>query len=171
MSNKNHLRVVYDDDAYQAVRRRVKRWAEGKGRGHKYLEYVLLAPDMLHLLGKLVMDKRVPFRSKVSLGMAITYFVSPLDLLPEAVFGPIGYLDDIVVAAWAIDDLISATGPEVVREHWAGDEDVLLTIAKISAATNEMLGTGLVRRLQEAFRSQRTSLGGPGAAHKLPAGK
>jgi uncharacterized membrane protein YkvA (DUF1232 family) len=28
---------------------------------------------------------------------AIVYFLSPIDLLPEAFLGPIGYLDDILV--------------------------------------------------------------------------
>jgi uncharacterized membrane protein YkvA (DUF1232 family) len=30
----------------------------------------------------------------IILVLAIIYFVSPIDVIPEAIFGPIGYVDD-----------------------------------------------------------------------------
>ena len=43
-------------------------------------------------------DKRVPWVSKALMGLAMVYFLSPIDLIPE--FIPIaGQLDDLVVVS------------------------------------------------------------------------
>jgi uncharacterized membrane protein YkvA (DUF1232 family) len=154
MTKKGQLKVVHDDDFYQAMRRSIREWAEEKGKGHEYLEYVLVAPDMLHLMSKLTLDSRVPLKQKIKLGFAVAYFISPIDLLPEAVLGPIGYLDDIAVAAWVLDDLIKTAGRDLVLEHWAGDVDIIETVARITGAANDILGSGLVRRLKRAVDKQ-----------------
>lgn len=151
---KRHLKVIYDDDFYQALRRRIKEWAAGKGRGRKSLEYILLAPDFLHLMVKLTLDPRVPRASKLKLGFAIAYFISPLDLLPEAALGPIGYLDDVAMAAWVIDGLIKTAGEDLVIEHWAGETDVIAAVAKIVGAANDLLGSGLVKKLRAVVERQ-----------------
>jgi uncharacterized membrane protein YkvA (DUF1232 family) len=48
-----------------------------------------------------------------------------VDLIPEALVGAIGYLDDIAVASYVINSIIKNTNPGVVTKHWAGDKDVL----------------------------------------------
>jgi uncharacterized membrane protein YkvA (DUF1232 family) len=170
ISRRGRLHLVYNEDFYQGLRRRVRDWAEGKGRGHQHLEYILLAPDLLHLMVKLTLDRRVPAMSKVQLGIAIAYFVSPLDLCPEAVLGPIGYIDDVAVAAWVLNDLIKTAGPEVVLDHWAGDRDLIALVARITSGLDEILGSGLVRRLKKIFESQSfpPALSHGGESPKLP---
>ncbi len=146
MTRKGHLRVIYDEDFYRSMRRRIRDWAESKGKGHKYLEYILLAPDLLHLLAKLTLDSRVPRKSKAKLALAAAYFISPLDLLPEGLFGPVGFLDDIAVAVWAINGLIKSSGPEVVIDNWAGEGDILEIIERVISAANQFLGSAIVKR-------------------------
>ncbi|MFO8055754.1 MAG: DUF1232 domain-containing protein [bacterium] len=148
MSEKRHLKVVRDDDFYQSLRRRIRDWSRDKGKDHKYLDYILAAPDLLHLLSKLSLDSRLSWGSRSKIGVGIAYFVFPLDFLPEALLGPVGLLDDIAVAAWIIDDLIKTAGPDIVREHWAGDDDVLELINRIVDSANEMIGSGMVRKLK-----------------------
>ena len=43
------------------------------------------------------------------LGPAVVYYISPFDLLPEALLGPIGYLDDLVFAVYVLNRLLSDT--------------------------------------------------------------
>jgi len=171
MTEKRHLKVVRHQDFYQELREKVREWAKGKGRGHRLADYILVGPDIFHLMLKLVVDERVPRSSKTKLGIAIAYFVSPLDIVPEIVLGPVGYLDDIALAAWVLDDIIKKAGPEVVLDHWAGDRDVLELIAKIISSANDLLGSGLVNRLKKHVNGQDL---GPalmkevGPARKLP---
>ncbi len=71
-------------DFYQKLRIRLKEWAAGAGKDSTALKYVLLAPDFFHLLCKVLLDRRVPAREKAKVGGAIAYFMSPLDVVPEA---------------------------------------------------------------------------------------
>jgi uncharacterized membrane protein YkvA (DUF1232 family) len=93
-----------------------------RGKVTKWADYLLFAPDLFHLMCKVVVDEEVPPKERAKIAGAIAYFISPIDLLPEAFLGPIGYLDDIVVAAYVLHVVINRTGPEVVQRHWAGDE-------------------------------------------------
>ena len=136
-------------DFYQHLRSRLSRWAEGSTTKHKYAEYVLLAPDLFHLLCKLSVDKRVPVSEKAKLAAALAYFVSPLDLVPEALVGPIGYVDDVALAAYVLNSIVNTTDPDVVRGHWAGDGDAQDVIKRILEVADDMVGSGLWRTLRD----------------------
>ena len=106
-------------DFYQKLRKRMQKWLKSKkGASHKWADYLLFAPDLFHLLCKLSIDSEVPAKEKAKLIAAIVYFISPLDLMPEAILGPVGYLDDIVVAAMSLDSVINNTNTDVVKRHW-----------------------------------------------------
>jgi uncharacterized membrane protein YkvA (DUF1232 family) len=87
-------------------------------------EAVMLLPNVVKLLTRLMRDRRVSMRRKAFIGAVIIYVVSPVDLIPDFVIG-IGRLDDLVLVSLAIDHLMSGTDEAVVREHWDGTEDGL----------------------------------------------
>ena len=94
-------------------------WAESpQGQKSKWLEYILIVPDLFYLLYKLIRDAEMPLKSKAMLGIALAYFISPIDLIPEAFFGPLGFTDDIVVSALVLDILFNKTSPELIRRYW-----------------------------------------------------
>jgi uncharacterized membrane protein YkvA (DUF1232 family) len=141
-----------EQDFYRHLRRRVKAWSHTRsGQGHRWVELVLLAPDLFHLLCKLARDPRVPPGQKAKLAGAIAYFLSPLDLLPELLLGPVGLLDDIAVAAFVLHQVVNHTDVEIVRDHWAGDGDLLEVIQRILAAADQMVGSGRWRKLLQRF--------------------
>jgi uncharacterized membrane protein YkvA (DUF1232 family) len=128
-------------DFYRRLRAKIKAWAESRvGKENKYIEYVLLAPDMFYLLVKLALDDDVPADYKIKLGAAIAYFISPIDLIPEGLFGPIGYLDDVVLAAYVINLFLNENDAAIVKRHWAGDGDVLEQIRALLDKAKEILG-------------------------------
>lgn len=136
-------------DFYQRLRARMKDWLAGKvGRNHKYAEYLMFAPDFFHLLVKLAGDKRIALPEKGKLVGAILFFVSPLDFLPEAIIGPVGYVDDLVLAAYVLNSLLKKAGKDIIREHWAGDGDVIALIEKILDKADELVGSGVLRRIR-----------------------
>ena len=141
------------EDFYQAMRARIASWLASKGAGFKHARILLLAPDLFHLLTRLVLDRRIPASEKAILGAAIAYFLSPIDLLPEAVLGPAGYVDDVALAAYVLSRLINAGHGEVAKELWAGDEDLLEVIRRVLELADEMVGSGLWERLKNYFRS------------------
>ncbi|MDP9143237.1 MAG: YkvA family protein, partial [Actinomycetota bacterium] len=88
------------------------------------LDAVLMIPNLVKLVGRLLKDPRVPRRAKVVLGFAAAYVASPIDLIPE--FIPvIGWADDLLILVFALDSLIERAGKDVVEEHWDGPGDLL----------------------------------------------
>ncbi|MBT8350877.1 MAG: DUF1232 domain-containing protein [Deltaproteobacteria bacterium] len=123
-----------------------------EGKDHKWSEYLLAAPDLFHLLCKLSIDKDVPVKEKAMLAGAIAYFVSPIDLVPEAIVGPIGYVDDISLAAYVLNQIVNNTDPEVLKRHWAGDGDLLDLIQHILERADKMVGSGLWNKLRNMIK-------------------
>jgi uncharacterized membrane protein YkvA (DUF1232 family) len=142
MSEKNQ-------DFYQKLREQVRDWIGSENaQSSRWAEYVLFAPDLFHLMWKLSGDSDVASRDKVKLAAAIAYFISPIDLIPEAIVGPLGYLDDIALAAHVLHSIVNHTDPEVLRRHWAGETDVLEVIQRVLATADKMVGSGVWNKLK-----------------------
>jgi len=144
--DKEHL------DFYQKLRKDVKHWvSKNVDKDSKWSEYILIAPDIFHLLCKLSVEKNVPASKKIKLVGAIAYFISPIDLMPEGLIGPIGYLDDIALAAYVLNDLINEIDPQIIRKHWAGEKDILDLIKTILANADKMIGGKLWQKIRKRF--------------------
>ena len=99
---------------------------------------VLLLPNLVKLVGRLLRDPRVPRRAKISIGLAAAYVASPIDLVPE-VIPVLGWADDVLVMMMALDSLIERAGPEIVQEHWDGPGDVLAIVREAMAASRSLV--------------------------------
>ena len=51
---------------------------------------------------------------------AVGYVLSPIDLLPEAILGPIGLADDAFVVSWLVKNLVAETEDFLAWERSAG---------------------------------------------------
>jgi uncharacterized membrane protein YkvA (DUF1232 family) len=109
-------------------------------------EYLLLLPRLAKLIWRLARDPRVPPRSKATLVLLGAYVVSPVDLIPDFIPG-LGQLDDIVIAAFALDQIINRIPEHIVREHWDGDEDVLQIVREILDISTTFMPKWLKSRL------------------------
>jgi uncharacterized membrane protein YkvA (DUF1232 family) len=153
---KDSERPVTPDRAdrfYDRVRGSIQEYIDRKGGVlGKTTEFLLLVPDIFMLLWRLTTDSRVTGKNKVLIGSAVVYFILPFDLIPEAVVGPIGYLDDLVFAAYVLNTILTDTDPEVLREHWTGREDVLLTIQRVLAAADTLVETNILGRIKKMIK-------------------
>ncbi len=139
-------------DFYQKLRADIKKWLdEKKTTDNRWAEYILLAPDLFHLLTKLTLDPDVPASKKVKLAGIIAYFISPLDFLPEMLLGPIGYLDDIALTAYVLNDILNEVDPKIIQRNWAGDRDILPLIKTIIANANNMVSSGVWKKIKRTF--------------------
>ncbi len=142
-------------DFYQKLRLKIKRYSRDLSiKNNSWFNYILLAPDLFHLLCKLAVEKEIPLKKRLKLAAAIAYFLSPFDFLPEEIIGPMGYLDDVAVAAYVLDDLINNVDPQIIKKHWAGEQDVLLIVKNIIANANEMLGKNLWDKIRKKFNAK-----------------
>jgi uncharacterized membrane protein YkvA (DUF1232 family) len=138
---------------YDRVRRSIQDFVDRKaGMLGKTTEYLLLVPDIFMLLWRLTTDSRVTGKNKVLLGSAVAYFILPFDLVPEALLGPIGYMDDLVFAAYVLNTILTDTDASVLREHWSGSEDVLLAIQKVLNAADSLVKTNVLGRIKKMIK-------------------
>lgn len=136
------------EDFYQKLRQKIMTWLKSKkSENNKWTEYIVAAPDLFYLLVKLVMDKEVRTDFKVKLVFALTYFIMPFDLIPEGIIGVVGLIDDIALAAYVLNDFINKTDDVLIKKYWLGEGEVLDVIKKIVSSADEMLGSGLYRKL------------------------
>jgi uncharacterized membrane protein YkvA (DUF1232 family) len=123
---------------YDRVRARLVS-SVGDGQRSRMAENLLILPDMVVLLTRLLSDPRVPFSAKaVALG-GVGYVLSPIDLLPEFLLGPVGFLDDALVIAAALSRLVNDVHPDVVRSHWPGKGDALESIQGLTDWAEQMI--------------------------------
>jgi uncharacterized membrane protein YkvA (DUF1232 family) len=108
-------------------------------------ELALVVPNLAKLVGRLALDPRVSSRHKATLVVVAGYILSPIDLVPSFVVG-FGQLDDLVIAALTLNQLLNEVPPEVVREHWDGEEDVLEVIQETLRLATSLV-PARVRRL------------------------
>ncbi|MEO8292771.1 MAG: YkvA family protein [Actinomycetota bacterium] len=101
------------------------------GRRLAAKELATLLPNLVRMCRTLLHDPRVPRGSKVLVGLAVVWFVSPIDLIPE--FIPVlGPLDDAVLAALVLRHLVKRAGRDVVAEAWPGDPATLERMLRLA---------------------------------------
>ncbi|HUF15319.1 MAG TPA: YkvA family protein [Acidimicrobiia bacterium] len=91
---------------------------------------VMMMPNIVKLIARLLKDPRVPRRAKITLGLAAAYVASPIDLIPELI-PVVGWADDVLIVMFAIDSLIQRAGPDVVDELWDGPGDLLSLVRDV----------------------------------------
>ena len=101
------------------------------GRRLASRELFTIVPNLVRLFRGLLRDTRVPLVSKIVVGIAVVWLISPIDLVPE--FVPVlGPLDDVIVAVLALRHVLRRAGEDVVREHWHGAEGSLRAIIRVA---------------------------------------
>jgi uncharacterized membrane protein YkvA (DUF1232 family) len=134
-------------DFYQKVRSKINKWFNsgklnqktGKWTDH-FLQYLLVFPDLIHLMIKLLADKAVSATYKAYILLVFAYLISPIDIIPD--FIPVvGFIDDLLVLVIILNKIINSADDIVLQRikiHWAGDEDVFDKVKEIICAMNEL---------------------------------
>lgn len=82
-------------------------------------------PQMARLSWRLLRDRRVPLHVKAIPILAVVYILSPVDLLPEALVGPLGLTDDLAILLMALRAFVKMVPEEIVAAHGGpvGEDD------------------------------------------------
>ena len=101
--------------------------------GSGLADLLLLLPDLTVLLLRLLRDDRVPLAHKAVAVAGVAYVLSPLDLVPSLLLGPVGLVDDLMIVAACLSGILNRVHPDVVRSHWSGQGDALEAIERVTA--------------------------------------
>jgi len=146
---------------YDRLRERILAGLERRGGrlADATVRALLLVPDVFILLVRLALDKEVPAQARMMIGGALAYFVLPIDLMPEALLGAGGFLDDLVLATAVLAQAFSGELEPYARRHWSGSEDLRVVIQDISYAAENLLGTKVYSRLEGLLAKRGIRLG------------
>lgn len=129
---------------YDRVRERLRTPAPGARSDLR--DVLFLLPDLTVLMLRLLRDERVAPGDKLLALLGVGYVLSPVDLVPEFLFGPLGLVDDLLVVAATLSRLVNHVHPDVVRAHWSGQGDALDAVQRAAAWSERQLG-GRLRRV------------------------
>ena len=132
------------------------------------LKALLLVPDVFILMVRLMFDREVPRKTRALIAGVVAYFISPYDLLPEAILGPVGYLDDLVLAVAVLSQLFTGDLEPFARRHWNGPKDLREVMRDVNGAAEGILGHTLYGRLKRLLARHGIELqdAGPPPAEK-----
>lgn len=135
---------------YDRLRARVVESEPGATTGLR--DALLLLPDLTVMLARLLRDAQVPRSAKWVALLGLGYVLSPIDLLPSLLLGPIGLVDDLLVVSAALSRLLNHVHPDVVRAAWPGKGDALAAIQGVAAWAENFFGGRLRSLLRSVLR-------------------
>jgi uncharacterized membrane protein YkvA (DUF1232 family) len=127
---------------HDGVTRLAARLAGGR-LGGRLAGIALVGPDLAVFIARALVDERIPRATRGEIIASAVYIASPFEIVPAALFGPIGLVDDALVAARLLDVILNKIDGEVVRDLWPGDRAVLETLQGAAAELRKLFGAGL----------------------------
>ncbi len=105
-------------------------------------EYVYYLPALFRALAGLLGCGELSQDERRLVLAALGYLAAPHDIVPEDVWGPSGWADDVFVCALVLERLAEARGIVFVEEHWEKQETDPLRafLARTIEQTREDLG-------------------------------
>lgn len=119
----------------------------------EWTKYILVIPDLMHLVIRLLLNPEISSDEKFKLGAGLFYIFLPMDLFPEGLLGPLGYLDDFALSVMILNSIFTTTRPDIIRALWAGDEKLLIRIMVFVKKMDEKIGSGLWERLKRWLKN------------------
>lgn len=104
----------------------------------EYASFIDCGPNLFKLLCDLL-DQDIEQELRLKLCGAIAYYVVPMDVIPEQIYGPYGYIDDIYMSVYALKEVASVYGYEFLQEVWDKDNDIKEVIEECYNKSVEVL--------------------------------
>ena len=88
----------------------------------EYASFIDHGPDIYRLLTEILNEESVSPKTRLEISAAIAYYVIPMDVISEQIYGPYGYIDDIFISVYVIKNVASLLGHEFLEKYWKGKE-------------------------------------------------
>lgn len=84
-------------------------------------DFILYMPEFFRLLSNLL-NEDIDQQDRRYINCALAYFVVPSDVIPEEIYGPFGYIDDIFLCCYVLNMLQEKYGFSYLESCWECDE-------------------------------------------------
>ena len=110
----------------------------------EYESFIDYGPKLFKLLCDLLKSE-VDSSLKLPICGAIAYYVTPDDVIPEQIYGPYGYIDDIYLSSYVLKMVASRHGYEIIQER--SSPDIENIINECEAKSLEILNDDEIRSI------------------------
>ena len=105
--------------------------------------YLLNLPLLFKVLTGLLDQRTLHADDRKTVLCALGYFVAPNDVIPERVYGPAGYVDDIFICCWVLQKILNKYGIDFISRYWDNEEcpikeTIELCLQKAKSQLNEI---------------------------------
>lgn len=95
-----------------------------------YNHIIDYSPDLFKLLTDILNEKVLSADNRLKISAALGYFVVPIDVVPESIYGPEGYIDDLYLCCHVLNDIVKELGYSFIEDLWEGSESLDLVLDK-----------------------------------------
>lgn len=90
----------------------------------EYASFIDCGPNLFNLLCDLLSQKEINKDLRLEISAAIAYYAVPDDIIPEEIYGPYGYIDDIFISVYVLRKVADEFGYEYLQKLWKHDSNV-----------------------------------------------
>jgi len=124
---------------------------ENKTAKQYWKVYLINSSEIFNFLQSLSSLDKLARKEKLLLTSVITYFVNPLDFLPELFLGALGYLDDVVAGALVLNQILHKLPTDFVDNNWKGKIKLIPLIANILNNAEHIVDKLIYNKLKKFF--------------------
>ena len=105
----------------------------------EYASFIDHGLKLFKLLTGLLDEKILKPNLRLKISAAIAYYVVPMDVIPEQIYGPFGYIDDIYVTVYVIKQIAKEFGFIFLEKYWEGEGKLEFVVEECYEKSLEVL--------------------------------
>ncbi len=111
----------------------------------EYESFIDYGPVLFKLLCDLL-NAEIDYSLRLPVCAAIAYYVAPEDIIPENIYGPYGYIDDIYLSSYVLKMVAEKHGYELIEEV-SGKKNIRQIILDCEEKSLEVLSEDEIREI------------------------
>ncbi len=105
----------------------------------EYASFIDYGPKLFKLLTDVLDEKEIDSKHRLEISAAIAYYVVPMDVIPEQIYGPYGYIDDIFITVYMIKKLAENFGYAFLEKTWDEEGSLKSVVEECYYKSREVL--------------------------------
>lgn len=105
-----------------------------------YDQFIDYGPELFKLLTEILNEKEIKPNIRLKVCAAIAYYVTPYDIISEQIYGPFGYIDDIFICCFVLNEIKNDIGYGTLEKLWDRDKSLNDVILECYEKSSEILG-------------------------------
>ena len=89
----------------------------------EYASFIDCGPNLFKLLCD-ILEYNIEKETRKDICGAIAYYVVPMDVIPEQIYGPYGYIDDIFLSVYVLRVVAGKYGYDFIQKIWDKPQDI-----------------------------------------------